>query len=216
MITHLIFDLDGTLILSEDAKIQSKIDAVSHFGGKVTRADVEKLVGQSEVQVANTLIALSKITAEVPDFIAQAEAAYIALVKAGIPFVTGAKDFLNQAKNSGQVLALVTSSTRPMIQANPELQSVLPWFTVVISTEDVTHTKPNPEPYLLALEKLNIPSERALVFEDSAPGLQSAAAANIRTIFLRHNLNAKVDAQSAIIEVQSFDAELAKNIENLS
>lgn len=55
-------------------------------------------------------------------------------------------------------------------------------FDAIVSAEDVTGTKPDPEPYLLALEKLSVPADRAVVVENAPLGVQAAKAAGLRVI----------------------------------
>ena len=55
-------------------------------------------------------------------------------------------------------------------------------FRVIVAADDVTATKPAPEPYLIAADRLGIQPARCLAVEDSAPGLQAARTAGMRTI----------------------------------
>ena len=55
-------------------------------------------------------------------------------------------------------------------------------FPVIVAADDVTATKPAPEPYLTAADRLGIPPSDCVAVEDSAPGLEAARAAGMRTI----------------------------------
>ncbi len=55
-------------------------------------------------------------------------------------------------------------------------------FDVIVANEDVTKHKPDPEPYLLCAERLGIPPERCIVFEDSLTGIDAARSAGMRVI----------------------------------
>jgi sugar-phosphatase len=61
---------------------------------------------------------------------------------------------------------------------------MLEHFTVVVSAEDVTRGKPDPEVYLRAAQRLGAEPGRCLVFEDSLAGVQAARAAGMRVVGL--------------------------------
>jgi len=84
---------------------------------------------------------------------------------------------------------IVTSSSR--IQANllvDYLFNSLNPFEFIISSEDVELKKPNPLPYLKAVQLSGINKNNSIVFEDSNPGLKSSLAANLPTIFVPSNI----------------------------
>jgi len=61
-------------------------------------------------------------------------------------------------------------------------------FEFIISSEDVELKKPNPLPYLKAVQLSGIKKNNSIVFEDSNPGLKSSLAANLPTIFVPSNI----------------------------
>ncbi len=76
---------------------------------------------------------------------------------------------------SGFRIGLVTSSQRSEVEPVLRRSGVLACFHAFISADDTVLHKPDPEPYLLAGKRLGL--DRGLAFEDSEPGLASAAAA---------------------------------------
>ncbi len=59
-------------------------------------------------------------------------------------------------------------------------------FDVIVAKEDVTHRKPDPEAYVLALKKLRLSARSAVAIEDSPTGLAAARAAGLRRIAVGH------------------------------
>jgi HAD superfamily hydrolase (TIGR01509 family) len=55
-------------------------------------------------------------------------------------------------------------------------------FPVVVTPEDVKHGKPAPDMFLLAAERMGVPPDRCLVFEDAVPGIQAAEAAGMKWV----------------------------------
>ena len=66
-------------------------------------------------------------------------------------------------------------------------------FEFIISSEDVELKKPNPLPYLKAVQLSGIKKHNSIVFEDSNPGLKSSLAANLPTIFVPSNIPTVID-----------------------
>lgn len=124
-------------------------------------------------------------------------------------FVNGALEFLKQVHSMGFLMALVTGTSRD------ELRRMLPekvqsYFSVIVTGTDVVHGKPNPEPYLAALEKLNLSADEAFVLENAPLGAQSAKAAGLKCIALETSLSRKY-LKDADFVFSSFE-DLNKNI----
>ena len=74
-------------------------------------------------------------------------------------------------------IGTVTSGWREKIDSVIKLLKVDGCISVIVERDDVTKGKPYPDPYLLAIKRLNIPANYAIVFEDSSSGVKSAVAA---------------------------------------
>ncbi len=94
-------------------------------------------------------------------------------------------DFLDKLKSLGFSCAIVTSSN---LEKMSNLWSQLPglrgYFEALVTDEDVTHSKPDPEPYLVGASRLGVAPEDAFVFEDSFNGLLSGRRAGARVVAL--------------------------------
>jgi len=85
---------------------------------------------------------------------------------------------------SSYQLAVVTSSAALEIQAILLAEQVLDLFQTCVYGDQVQNLKPNPEPYLTAMQRLGV--TRAIVLEDSTPGIQSGKAAGCEVLEVRH------------------------------
>jgi HAD superfamily hydrolase (TIGR01509 family) len=82
--------------------------------------------------------------------------------------------------NAGKIpMAVVSSSTRRMVLATLEALRLTPYFSAVITVEDVENPKPAPDGFLRAAQSLGIDPARCIVFEDSQHGLDAARRANM-------------------------------------
>ena len=90
---------------------------------------------------------------------------------------------------------IVTSSSKKQVNAliNSLFGDFKP-FEFIISSDDVELHKPNPLPYLKAIQQSGIRINQSIVFEDSNPGINSSLAAKLPTIFVHSNIPTKIDS----------------------
>jgi len=96
-----------------------------------------------------------------------------------IPY-PGAVETIKKLSNYRKVLA--SNSSLPTIELILKHLGLLDDFEIIVSSDDVTHVKPDPEIYNLAQSKLNIDNSECIIIEDSIPGLKAAKASHIRCI----------------------------------
>lgn len=106
-----------------------------------------------------------------------------------VPLRPGVRTVLEEL--CGRVrMGVVTGSPRHKVDMMHQSAGIETLFEAVITADDVTMTKPHPEPYLLALERLKVNPGRVLAVEDSVRGLRSAHAAGLRCIAVPNRLTA--------------------------
>ncbi len=82
-------------------------------------------------------------------------------------------------------LAVVTSSATSEISAILKAENILDLFQATVYGDEVTNLKPHPEPYLTAMQRLGV--SKALVLEDSGPGIASGKAAGCEVIEVKRS-----------------------------
>ena len=167
-----LFDMDGTLIDSTPAVDRAWATWAAEIG--LTAAELARHHG---------VPAASVVRAVLPDRAAGRGITRIAELEladvSGIVVLPGAAEALKalaEVKN-----AIATSCTLPLAQARIRAAGLIPPSTLV-TADDVTHGKPDPEPFLVAAEKLGADPKRCLVVEDAPMGLQAAHAAGCFTL----------------------------------
>jgi len=93
----------------------------------------------------------------------------------------GGRELLSAAAQRGVFTAVVTSTLRSVAEGFLAHQGLAGLVNAVVSVEDITQGKPNPEPYLLALEISGLPAEEVLAVEDAPMGAVSATRAGLAT-----------------------------------
>lgn len=86
-------------------------------------------------------------------------------------------------------MALVTASKRPDVDEMFQKNGLGKFFKLLITRSDVKNSKPDPESYLLAVEKLGFAQEECLVFEDTLNGLKAAKAAGLTCFVIQGNVD---------------------------
>src|SRR5205807_4622119 len=79
-------------------------------------------------------------------------------------------------------VAIASGGPRDIVRRMLEISGLAPLFKVVITPEDVVHGKPAPDMFLLAAERMGVPPDKCLVFEDAEPGMRAAEAAGMRWV----------------------------------
>lgn len=79
-------------------------------------------------------------------------------------------------------LAVVSGSTRESVTKSLSILGLLDKFDVLVCAGDYQRAKPAPEPFLLAAERLRVPADRCLVFEDTEMGIAAATAAGMQSV----------------------------------
>ena len=205
-----IFDLDGTLVQTESLKAESYARAAAELrpGEVDPRAVIEaydECIGQSREVVAQTLLdrfGLAEAARRMQQTVGAATPrdAYIALRlkiydamlsdvalirRQELPYATA---LVRHLKADGYPLGLTTVSHRSEVVIVLSALQLLDQFDVIVTIDDVTHGKPDPEIYLLAAKQLGVPPARCLAIEDSLTGIRAAMAAGIPCVASTNDL----------------------------
>src|SRR5437868_1247200 len=173
--------MDGLLVDSEPVWLEVGSEVMAWLGGEWSSAHQEHLVGGSlasgvayMVELAGSSVALEEVEQRVLEGMAER-------LSTCVPLMPGAKDLLTELRAKGVTTALVSSSYRRLIE--PVLDAIgREYFQLSVAGDEVTHTKPAPEPYLLAAARLGAEPGRCVVLEDSPNGVAAAEAAGCVTV----------------------------------
>ena len=200
-----LFDMDGTLVDSEKLKGKALAETCILLGGKVEIDVYKAVMGQSWEYVASHFFEKAGIEPKIEEFNLKFKSIYQELLfKELIPNLNSVA-LLTKLKAKGKRMGLVSSATKWMVDQILLQLNLTEYFEFVISKEHVTNHKPHPEAYLLALEKLSLPSSEVLIFEDSEAGLIAASKANCDSIAFQHEFNANHDLSLAIETISDFN-----------
>jgi HAD superfamily hydrolase (TIGR01509 family) len=171
-----LFDMDGLLIDSEPLWFEVETDVMTRLGGEWTPADQEALLGSALDPAVRYFLERARVRAD-PAEVREWMVGGIVdkVLEHGVKIMPAAAELVAAVDASGLPYALVTSSQRRFVDA--VLAQTGLRFPVVVTGSDVSRGKPDPEPYLLATRRLNVPPSSCLVLEDSITGVTAAEAA---------------------------------------
>jgi HAD superfamily hydrolase (TIGR01509 family) len=176
-----LFDMDGLLIDSEPLWLEAETAVMATLGADWTAADQAQLLGGSLVRTVRYLLGKATRPASPAQVAERLMTRVTELVRdRGVPLRPGARELLAQVAAAGLPHALVTSSERGFMDAVLARTGLR--FDVLVCADDVSVTKPDPEPYLLAAKLLGADPARCVALEDSPNGVASAQAAGCQVI----------------------------------
>ena len=179
-----LFDLDGTLVDTDHiyTKVWKKI--MKDFNISIDQSFFDNFIkGKSDYDFLTYMI--SNISENDIKKISNLKDELFIKEINEIPYIHNSLNFIKMLK--GAKIAIVTNSNR---KAALKLCQELP-YDFLISATDCKNRKPNPEPYLKAIEKFNAKEDTTFIFEDSGTGYISAKSTNYPNIILIDNENTK-------------------------
>lgn len=187
-----LFDLDGTLIDSEDLWWEAECQVVAGWGGAWTRADQAHCLGGPLERV--TTYMQERTGADIParEIGQRLLDGMERLLRSGdVEWRPGALELLVACRKAGVPTALVSASHRRLLEAvadavahHPGMPD--PAFDVTVAGDEVSQGKPHPEPYLEAARKLGVAIEDCIVIEDSPTGVESGQASGALVVAVPH------------------------------
>lgn len=183
MIKAVLFDLDGLLIDSEMISYEIYEEIFGEYGYPYSlELYANEYSGKTLMEnVARTLKNYPfPMTTE--QFVAKIYEIEGRLIKRGVPLKPGAVELLQYLQQHGYGAAVATSSIKERALTVIKMHGIEQYFQAGVFAEDLTKSKPDPEVFLKAAEKLGRQPEECLVLEDSAAGIQAASSANIPVI----------------------------------
>lgn len=176
-ITTLIFDFDGTLLDTNELIIRTFGHVLNkHYPGKYGRDEILPFLGPT---LQETFDSVDKENSK--ELIEEYRAWNLAMHDELATEFDGVSETLNILKNTGLKMAIVSTKKNDMVMRGVNLLDVDGVFDTIIGLDDVTNPKPDPEPILLALERLDADKEEALMIGDNYHDIVGGQNAGVRT-----------------------------------
>jgi len=205
-----LWDMDGTLIDSEEFHWIAWRDTMANEGIPITREQFLASFGQRNDSIIPRWLGAASTIERVETIGDAKEKLYRHLVrKDGISPLPGVASWLDRLHNQGWLQAIASAAPRANVEVVLEALSAAHFFQGIVSAEDVHRGKPDPEVYLTAASRVGATPDRSIVVEDAVAGVEGARRAGMRSIGVSHNgkhLPADIVVKSLdLLEPDAFD-----------
>ncbi len=186
-ITTILFDLDGTLLDTNELIMQSFEQLLGkHYPSQYTRTDILPFLGPTLTETFDKMDP-SKTVEMIEEYREWNIAHHDEL---SIEF-DGVTETLTQLASNGIRMAIVSTKRNDMVEKGLALLGIRHLFETVIGLDDVTHPKPNPEPLLLAMERMGVTKDEVLMVGDNFHDIEGGKNAGVLTAGVAWSLKGK-------------------------
>jgi beta-phosphoglucomutase len=181
-----LFDLNGTMIDDMRFHLDVWYSILNEdLGANLTRDEVRSHMYGKNHEVLERIFGEGKFTLEEADRISkEKEDRYQDLYRPHLKLLPGLDDLLKKARNSSIKLAIGSAAIPYNIDFVIDTLSLRDYFEVIVSAEDVSRSKPDPETYLKAAEHLQVKPSSSIVFEDAPKGVEAAKNAGMKSVVI--------------------------------
>lgn len=183
-IKAVIFDMDGVLIDARDWHYEALNRALRLFGMEISRYDhLTTFDGLPTKKKLQMLSAARGLPEQLHDFVNAMKQQYtMEIVAAECKPTFGQQYALSRLSSEGYRLAVCSNSIRRSVEVMMERAELTPYLEFIISNQDVTRSKPDPEMYALAISRMNLSPADVLIVEDNENGIAAARAAGAHVL----------------------------------
>ena len=181
MTKAVIFDLDGVILDTEELWNEIREGLARDRGGRWSDRAQADMMGMSSTewsQYMHDVVGLSESPEEISR---EVVGRMLDRYDERLPLVDGAVEAVRRVADHFP-LGLASSSNRELIDKALEVSGLAPCFRATVSSEEVERGKPAPDVYLEAARRLHVAPETCAAIEDSASGIRSAHAAQMRVV----------------------------------
>lgn len=179
-----LFDLNGTMVNDMDYHIVAWHDILNSLGANITMQRMkEEAYGKNE-EVIDRIMPGRFSLEEKRKMSFEKEKVYQAAFKPKLGLIPGLYTFLQNAHHHQIPMAIGSAAINfniDFVIDNLKLRSL---FAAIVSADDVTISKPDPQTYLMCAEKLHVNPADCIVFEDAPKGVESAKNAGMKAVVI--------------------------------
>jgi HAD superfamily hydrolase (TIGR01509 family) len=206
-ILALVFDFDGLILDTETTDFQSWQEVYRAHGCELRLEDWADCVGRpaGHFDPFEHLERLTGVRVERAQIRAQRSARMreLNVLQSVLP---GVCDYLHEARELRLKVGLASSSDRAWVHGHLGRLGLLDYFDTIKCVEDTGAHKPDPAPYLAALDTLGVPPARTVAFEDSPHGVAAAKAAGMLCVAVPNSVTRRLGLDRADLVLDSLAA----------
>ncbi len=183
-----IFDMDGVIFDSERACLDTWTEAAAGYGITDVREVFDRCIGTNKNQtwqIVENAYAATFGEGIADRLLSESSRLFHEKYDGGrLPMKKGVHTLLDYLKYQGKKIALASSTRKQTVVNELRDAGIIDYFDEIITGDMVTHSKPDPEIFLLACEKIGVKPENVCAIEDSYNGVRSASSGGLRPIMV--------------------------------
>lgn len=203
MLKTLFLDNDGVLVDTEKYYFEANRDICNKYGHVLDREEYGELFLKTNKGVRSIFEPLGFSEEKIEVLRGERDRLYASFLRTREIGLPGVGEGLRRLADHFD-LCMVTTAPRACIDIIHNRTGFLPFFKMIVTEEDVVRHKPDPQPYLVAMERMAVAPEHAMAFEDTERGVESAAAAGLRCVVIPHALTEGQDFSKAVYRAGNF------------
>jgi beta-phosphoglucomutase family hydrolase len=198
-----IIDMDGTLIASTEADFLAWKRTFADNGKSLSYESYFPLLGMKSAEVIKHEL---KLEGEEVDKALAQKLLYFEeiMLTDGIAAIPFAEELLKKLRRLPVKVALATSSRRKKMQMVMDKLGFLQYFDQVVTGEEVLNSKPAPDIFVRAAEKLSVPADKCIVIEDASSGVLAAKLAGMKCVAIT-TTHTSAQLQKADLIIDTFE-----------
>ena len=178
-----VFDMDGILFDTQKIYMITWKEIGEMLGFENFDVPANKCIGTNRTD-QNLILSEYKKDFPFEEFYKLKDELFNKHLEEGIPLMKGTREILEYLKSVGAKVAVASSSRVDMVKHHLDETGLTDYFDVIVGGDMVEHSKPSPDIYLKACEKLGVEPSQTYAVEDSYNGIRSAAAAGMKVIMI--------------------------------
>ncbi|GJQ26279.1 MAG: beta-phosphoglucomutase [Phycisphaerae bacterium] len=178
-----IFDMDGVLVDSRAAHLESWVRLGAEIGRPIGETEFAGGFGRTSWEFIHETLGVPDLD-EVKRLERRKEEIYRDLIRGRVPAMPGASELVASLHGAGAALAVGSSGPAENVSLVCEELRIGRFLRAVVTADDVTRGKPDPQVFLIAAERIGLPASRCVVVEDAPVGIEAARAAGMKVIAL--------------------------------
>lgn len=180
-----VFDMDGVIFDSERVLMECWMELAEQHGIENIRENYLACTGTTMARTREIMLEAYGASFPYDAYAKEASRMYHERYDGGrLPMKTGVVELLSFLKKEGKKIALASSTRSQTVMQQLQDAGILPFFDAVICGDMVENSKPAPDIFLKACEKLGVAPENAYAVEDSYNGIRAAYAGNLHPIMV--------------------------------
>jgi HAD superfamily hydrolase (TIGR01509 family) len=180
-----IFDVDGTLVDSNEAHARAWVDAFAERGFTVALADVRRLIGMGGDKLIPAAIGLAEDDPRIAGLSERRSEIFRTRHLPHLRPVPGSRALLQRLRRDGYKLAVASSAKKEELEPLLRIAHVEDLVTARTSSSDAERSKPDPDIVGAALQRLQLEPGQAVMVGDTPYDIEAAQRAGLPTIAVR-------------------------------